>query len=248
MSDEIIDNLMKNYMQVPPPKKVTISDSELELLNKKAYMDALQQVLKTSYQRQMVMNLTEGILPYTPKDSVMLKMLQQQSDSISTKPPFMLVTVNPRQGVSFAELNKAVLKFVSKKSVGQYFYVYEVRKEDEGLHCHMLVQYTTKPYDFKRSTKSTFKNVCASNNPNILNFKFVSDENLQSKIEYLLGDKKDSKKAGVKYTKQYRATNKISDFYESSPPLPCRATQTLTIIPKNAVIVNIEEPRTPSTP
>ncbi len=228
ISSQELDNIMSQYSNPPQNKEIKITYTEFCKVNKQAHLEALKDVLKCAYKRQMVSDLMEGKLPFTPTDLTQLELLTKQMDSFTTKPPYMMVTINPRKDVTFAILAKAVNKFISKKSTGTYFYAYEVRKEDEGLHCHIIVQYNAKPYDFKRSAKSTFSKVCDSNNPNILNFKFITEENLPSKIEYLLGDKKDKKLPGVKYTKAYRSTHNIPEYFESSPPFPCRATQTIT--------------------
>lgn len=204
-------------------QKAKISDSELEAINKKAYLDATYQFLKTAYMREHVRVFAEeGKLPLIPKDVKLLAMLNNQADAICQKPPNMLITINPRKDVSLEELQKVVSKVVSKKTITHYAYVYEVRKEDEGLHCHILLKYADKPYNFKRGIKNTCKNICLADNPEILNFKFVTEDLIQQKFEYIEGHKKDSKMAGVNFTKQYRIQHNIESMYESNPPFPCR--------------------------
>lgn len=237
----------KGSMLSSPDESIKISEKELAQINKKAYLDALQGFLKTAYQREMVRTFaTEGILPYIPNDPKLKLMLESQANAISTKPPFMMLTVNPRAEVTYAQLNKAVCKFLRKKTILAYFYVYEVRTADTGLHCHILLQYNAKPYDFKRSGKNTFKNVCDSSNPACCNFKFLEEDKLPSKIEYLLGTKKDSKLKGVECSKLYREKNNIAAFVESSPPLPCRATlKPLIEFEEEPIIAETLRPSTP---
>lgn len=215
-----------------------ITQKHLDQCNKKAYLSALEGFLKTSYQREMVRNFCqEGTLPYTPTDLTLLKLLENQANAVSTKPPFILLTINPRPDIDLETLKKYIGKFIRKKSITTYFYVYEVRTESTGLHCHILLGYEAKPYDFKRSAKSTFKHVCDSSNPACLNFKFIEENTLQLKVNYLLGQKKDSKKQGVTYSEKYRIDNKLEPFYESKPPLPCRLTQTplqIELVPENS--------------
>lgn len=233
---------LEHYRAMHPPTPTNITDSDTDAVNKKAYLAALEGFLKTAYQREMVRNFMEdGTLPYVPKDPKLLKMLESQANAVSSKPPYLFVTVNPRPEVTLTELKKSIEKFLKKKSISQYFYVYEVRTENTGLHCHILLKYDIKPYDFKRSTKNTFKNVCDSSNPSCLNFKFVEEDTLQSKVEYLLGDKKDSKKKGVNFSIEYRKKNNIPAFVESSPPLPCRATQkNIECLPPVITIIETE--------
>lgn len=201
-----------------------IQDSDLQKILRQSYLDALKKVSTQIFQRQFISNFMDsGNLPVDPNDSKVAELLSQASSSVVTKPPFMLVTINIRPGVTFEELDKKVQKFTRKKTVPRYFYVYEVRgPDDAGIHCHALVQYAGRPYDFRRSTKNTFKTVCDVNNPQILNFKFVDSEHLGSKIDYLMGEKKDSKLDGVEHSKNFRAKYSLEPFYESNPPLPCR--------------------------
>lgn len=238
---EAVENGFKTYKTLHPEPSSQIDKKELAAVNKKAYLAALEGFLKTAYQREMVRNfMDDGTLPYTPKDPVLRKMLENQANAVTTKPPYMMVTVNPRPGVEYAELSKTINKFIKKKSISQYFYVYEVRTEDTGIHCHILLKYDIKPFDFKRSAKNTFKNICDSSNPSCLNFKFLEEDLLPQKVEYLLGHKKDSKKAGVTATDIWRKKNNISPYVESSPPFPCRATQEAIVSTPEPTILEIE--------
>lgn len=204
-------------------RKKLISDEELQQINKKAYMDATLKFLTTAYMREHVRVFAEdGTLPLIPDDPKLLDMLNNQADALAQKPPNILITINPRADVSLRDLVKVVDKLIKKKTITHYAYVYEVRKENEGLHCHMLVKYDDKPYNFKRGVKNTCKNICDSNNPNILNFKFIPEEHLLQKFKYILGEKKSSKMSGVNYTIEYRKRHNINNIYESNPLFPCR--------------------------
>lgn len=228
------------YFQEDQKKAGKLTEFELACINKKAYKEALHDFLKTAYKREMVRTFCQdGEMPYVPKDPTMKKMLENQRDTIATKPPYIFLTINPKED-NFAALQKAVNKFVKKKTITHYYYVYEVRKENEGLHCHMVLSYNCKPYEFKRSTKNTFKNVCDSSNPHCLNFKFIEQDIIKDKIAYMSGSKKDSKLKGVEFSKAYRKANNIMEYYESSPPFPCRATQ------KTIGFNDVEPPSTPA--
>lgn len=226
---KIMDEGFKNSIFSKPEEK-GINNSEKLTLRKKAYSDAYLQFYKTIYLRSMVGQfMTDGIVPNIDIDPTMKKLIDYQINQTITKPPFLMVTINPRPDVILNDLKKSILKFVSKKSVIQYFYVYEVRNEDGGLHCHVILKYEIKPYDFKRSAKNTFKNICDSSNPSCLNFRFIEEELLDSKINYLLGNKRERKLKGVEHSIAYRKKYNLEDYYESSPPLPCRTTQTITV-------------------
>lgn len=202
-----------------------ISQSEQNATIKKAYTDALYQFYKTMFLRDMVSNVAErGVFPIKSDLTMIRDVHERTTDRLTSKPPYMLITVNVKTDIKLSLLMKKVEKFVKKKTITSYAYCYEVRNSSGGLHCHLLVHYTPKPYDFKRSTKNTFKHLCDVNNPSCLNFKFVEEDNLLSKYKYINGEKSDKKNASVLASAKYREENKLSQIYESSPPLPCRAT------------------------
>lgn len=166
------------------------------------------------------------------------KVVKHVYDMYCTKSPYAFVTVNPYPKTPLPVFEKAVNKLLSKKTIPCYFQVYEVRRavddsddsddsKGPGLHAHILLEYTGTPSNFKRSTKNTFKTVCDISNNCILNIKFVKPEVLQSKIDYMLGQKQDKKQSGVQATIQYRKANNLPDWTESCPPFPCRAAQKL---------------------
>lgn len=222
--------------------ELVISDEDIQRIHKKAYLESLQCFFKTAYLREHVRQFAEdGTLPYTPEDPKLVQMLHNQANSLITKPPYILLTVNPKEE-DLPSLMKAVEKFVRKKSIKHYVYCYEVRNPEGGLHCHILLEYDDKPYNFKRGAKNTFKNVCNVNNPHILNFKFIEEEHILSKINYLKGEKKDSKKAGVDATIIYRKEHNLSALYESTPSFPCRGAENevLEIQSLPAAISNID--------
>jgi len=209
-----------------------LSESMKLKTRKKAYCDAYMTFYKTIYLRSMVGQfMSEGKVPNADLDPTMRQLIEYQINQTVTKPPYIFLTVNPSPDITLPELKKAIEKFIKKKSITLYFYVFEVRDKDSGLHCHILLKYINiKPFDFKRSAKNTFKNVCDSSNPHCLNFKFIECAILPDKIQYLLGEKQDKKLKGVSYSKEYRVTHKLQEFYESSPPFPCRTTQTQPVI------------------
>lgn len=207
--------------------------SKIKKISEEAYCEAMKNVLKQAYTRNIFNSLLEGDMKVFQgiKDS-QLQMLLEESDRLSTKSPYWFITINPRPNVDLSTLQKVISKLITKKSIQSYSYVYEIRdfKDNKytGLHCHILLEHNDKPYNFKRSVKSTVKNICDFNNPHILNFKNVPTlDSLKQKYQYILGNKKDSKKKGVAHTITYRVKNKLDSIYESNPPLPCRITEEL---------------------
>lgn len=189
----------------------------------KAYYESVYETYKTAFKRQMINDFcTEGKLPCVVESKVMNDLLQKQAAILMVKPPYLFITINPAKD-DLEALQKVVAKIIKKKTVSDYHYVYEVRKENKGLHVHMLLKYDDKPYNFKRGVKSTCKNICQSNNPNILNFKFIDEDKIQSKIDYMNGSKKDSKLPGVRASLVFRKENDLNSFYTNMkitpPPL-----------------------------
>lgn len=225
-----LDDLLggpENLIQLPPvspPSWITDKNKKYKDIIDKAYKDALYEFYKHAFKSQIVRNfLEEGTIPYQPDDPVQLELLQSAADATCTKSPYIFLTVNPRPDVSLEGFRKKIEKFVSRKCIDSYQYVYEVRKKEgedyKGLHCHILLRYLCKPYDFKRGAKNTFKTICDSNNPQILNFRFVDKDDLNSKISYMNGEKQDKKLPGVILTQEYRKINKLEDMYISKRPL-----------------------------
>lgn len=216
-----------------PKRPVEITDEELQKLNKKAYLEATHQFLKTAYLREHVRRLTEtGELPFEIKDKKCAEMMDTQAKVLCQKPPYLWLTINPMPGVGLKELQKVVAKLLSKVSIKSYAYSYEVRNsENKGLHVHLALFYSAKPYDFKRSIRSTCKGIVGNvKDPNIINFKFVDDVAILEKIEYLMGNKKPEKMAGYLASVAFRKANGLPELIESSPHLPCRATQKMPLI------------------
>lgn len=220
---ELADKMLKS---LEVKKREIQLNPELELLG---YKQATVAFWKALYSRQMMTDFMEsGKVPYEPNDKQRMEYINNARNALMSKPIHALITVNPKPGITLCELQKKLEKYISRKFIDGYIYCYEVRKEDHtGLHCHILLKYNCRPYDLKRNTKNTFKTLCDSNNPKILNIKYIEEDLLKSKIEYILGNKQDSKKDGVKASIEYREQNNLSPYYESTPPLPCRGAEYL---------------------
>lgn len=196
-------------------------NKEIQKYITKAYRDAIYDFYKHLFKHQFVADfMSEGNVPVEPTSEIYKEVVEKAKDRVTTKPVYVLLTINPKPGVSLKELAVKVEKFVQRCFIKSYMYVYEIREEGGGgLHCHMLLHYTCKPYDLKRASRSTFKELCDVNNPAILNQRFVEPEILQQKINYLKGDKQDKKKKAVEFTKAWRLQQNIKDVYESEHPL-----------------------------
>lgn len=143
--------------------------------------------------KQAVCNTLDGTEPFTNYQD----MTDKAQTRISLKPPYMFITVNPRSSITYEVLKKQVDKFVSKKFVEAYYGCYEIRDGDfNGLHVHLLIKYKGQCYNTVRSCKTMFKNVCDISNTACLNIKYIQDELLQSKVDYIAG-KKQEKKLGT---------------------------------------------------
>lgn len=218
-------------MSTPPVPQTTltdqiITDNEIKPIIKKSYVKALERFYERFFLSDMYSHFVEtGKMPLASDNPLLDRVVERSIDRIVSKPPFMLMTVNPRTD-DYKLLKKSVDKFVKRKIVEKYAYCYEIRqKPDKGLHVHILLKYDCKPYEFRRAAKNTFKKVCDSNNPNILNFKFVEEKNLLQKYNYIKGIKSEKKKSGVNATEEWRKANNIEALFESIPHLPCRDAQ-----------------------
>lgn len=225
-----VDQILQNVKSRLESKKV-LSDSDREDWDK-GRSEAIRQFSKTYHLRNFIRVFQEsGELPVemiTEKEkSIQLEEFQR----ISTKPPYILITINTSPDVIYDDLFKKVQKFLKKKTISNYIGCFEIRKIEDGtykgLHCHILVKYEDKPYNFKRGVKNTFKNVCDSNNPHILNFVYISQDRLDNEIDYIKGIKCEKKQVGVQLCKEWRAEINIPEYFESSPTFPCRAAELL---------------------
>lgn len=207
--------------------KINFEDPTTDYEQSKEYKKAVLKFSQKIYYAHIVEEFYRtGKLPFKTNNEKILTIMNSTYQRLATKPPYWFITINPRPNVSLEEFKKRIEKIVRKVSVKEYFYVYEVRKQDfSGLHCHMIVRTTARPYDFKRGIKNTVKSICDCENSSILNFKNITEDVIRDKIDYMLGQKKDSKMAGVLATEEYRKENVLDKFYESSTPFTCRGAQ-----------------------
>lgn len=202
-----------------------VSARKLQIVARDCYYKGLEKWMVNFYYKYFDDHFKEhGCLPFEISDEVQKIALQNMAKKFTTKSKYMMVTVNPKPDIELDDFIKKIEKYVSRKMVKKYAYVYEVRKYEEkeyvGLHSHILLEYDGTPSNFRRNTKNTFKKICDTNNSHILNFKFVPEEHLSDKMEYLKGKKVTKKMTSVELSKRYREENELENLYESEPPLP----------------------------
>lgn len=220
-TEQILAEMLISDPPPAPPSWVKDREKPYKDIIDKAYKDALYDFYKHAFKAQFVADfMSEGHVPYVPDNEMQRELLDKAAEAVSAKPPYAFITINAKPEVELEEFKKKVEKFAGRKFILAYKYIYEVRKEDHtGLHCHMLVHYTCKPYDLKRGCKSTFKTICNVNHKEILNFRWVAETDILQKIEYLKGNKQDKKLSGVKHSQEYRKKHGLKDIYESERPL-----------------------------
>lgn len=184
---------------------------------RKAKMKVYSQLAETYYRAKFyetgVIDIRDDAIPE------MTKILNAEFDRNSKKPPYLFVTINPKPNISLETLQKVVKKILKKADLIRSFYVYEVRKSDfSGLHFHMALEYKGRNSKFISGVKSTCHHICDVNNTHCFNVKFMTLDVLLTKIEYMKGSKKDSKKSGVEASIAYREANYLEPFYQTGIP------------------------------
>jgi len=200
----------------------------------KAYYDALYEFHKTLFRREFNAKFqSEGIPPLEKYDDKYKKHIESASYRVSTKPPYIMITINVRPNENLKTIKTLVEKLCEKPYIESYKYVYEVRAEAEplGLHCHFLAKYTCRPYDLKTSLQTLFKNVCDVKNPHCLNLRYIEPDKLLSKVDYLLGKKQEKKLKSYEFSKKFREKHELKEIYSSPLPLlPLLGNDDITII------------------
>lgn len=227
--DELHNRSVRQFEQSKRKEIERLNRDRLRTVEKKAQEKFIEQVLLKHYSENFA---NSGEMPTDVEDVKEITLAADKvSERYNRKPRNCLLTVNPKPGVSLDELKGLMLKLISKSYIDRYLYVYEVRKADyTGLHVHMVCTYTGRPNNFQRGIKSLFRRVCDVDNSSILNFKFLPDELVSEKLDYLLGKKQKKKQVGVQASIAFRKDKDLQPHYESDPPLSCRVTQ-LTPVP-----------------
>lgn len=176
------------------------------------YMDLVSNHYATAYAKEE--KLREGVKAQTQARIYHQKMKALDKLKDNSKKDYKLcwLTVNPHTDVKFSQFRDAIIKFVHRKMVVQYLYVFECRRMDDldpGFHCHMLVQYSCKRYDFRRNAKSSFKKFVGNvDNQHHLCFRFISPDIVQEKLRYILDNPNKKEK-----DTWFRDLHDLEDYY-----------------------------------
>lgn len=137
-----------------------------------------------------------------------------------SKPNYIFLTVNMIQNLpeKLEQLQKAVKKCVHKKWVQSASWSFELSPENEHLHAHILLEKPPeKPMSqCKVECKSTFKNICHTDNSALFNWKPVSDpDNFFNYIE------KSAEKEQTEATFEFRKLHNLQNIYHREVPDHC---------------------------
>jgi len=166
----------------------------------------------------------EGII-----DNDINELEKQINSKTSDKPSGKIfwITINPNPTIEFEEFKKVVEKQLRRSFVRCYIMAYEQRASLEngkplgtGFHCHILMERTpdSEPANkIQKYIRAGFKNICDSNNNNILNFNNCPASYVDDKINYMINknldeDHKD-KEQKQKYDKKFREKYQLQDLY-----------------------------------
>lgn len=142
--------------------------------------------------------------------------------------PWIWLTLRPEK-ISLNDFKKINTKMLSKKWIKTYLYVYEQtgKTEEEigkGLHCHYLIyKGVKKQSDCIREIQNTVKNYIDVFNINSwrwCNINFIPEKFKNTKINYMLGKKRNTPKDPHKEIKQYydrvyRDQNGLKEYYKT---------------------------------
>jgi len=110
-------------------------------------------------------------------------------------------------------------EFISKKWIINYCYGIEqqsVLDDDiKGIHCHILFNRNgKKPSEIKKETNLTFKQVCDTSNPAILNYRNLRNtQDIHKVYDYVDGTKASEDKLKEQYKdKIFCLNNNLSHF------------------------------------
>lgn len=132
------------------------------------------------------------------------------------------VTINPKPGTNLKQFIKLCKKQLRSKTYEYILLCLEQRGESleelgKGFHCHLLFKLKTDSntlYDYSRSLKRAFFNVCHTSNTSLLNIQYLNKPaTIAGKIEYILGKKNPEKKLKTSHDPHWRKLNTISRYY-----------------------------------
>lgn len=90
-----------------------------------------------------------------------------------------LITINPKPDTNLREFVNKVKNSMAKKWIKKSCWCFEWRKNEDGLHCHGIIEHGQKrPSEIIREFKNTFKNMIGTE-------KHINIKKINNKAEYL---------------------------------------------------------------
>lgn len=142
-------------------------------------------------------------------------------ESKRIKGDYLFLTINPNPHITLKEFVGIMTKLMSKPWITEYLYVFEQRGEDlgecgKGYHFHAIIKKppTKSPAHIMKELASSANKVCDTSNYHFYNCKFMSEEEKERKIVYLIGKKADpSKWAKQEMDIPFRHNNLLLSHY-----------------------------------
>lgn len=145
-------------------------------------------------------------------------LVSEKSEKIGKSEKFFWITVNPRLEVDLPTLVKTVQKAYKKKWAQNHAYVFETTRNNH-IHSHGLVKANYEAARARKEFANSFKDICDITNVHCFKFVILDEAKAKQKLEYMFGNKKDSKKEDVELTIAWRKENHLEDIYLSEGPL-----------------------------
>ncbi len=130
---------------------------------------------------------------------------------------FTWITVSIKPSASCKSFVKDAAAFAKKKYVDKFFYVFEQRGEREetqgyGVHLHMVASYRKMIYlnEFERNIHRHFAEYAVDK---AIWIKHIIHEFIEDKVNYMCGDKFDTKLGKVSQDRIWRIKNHLQDYY-----------------------------------
>lgn len=145
-------------------------------------------------------------------------LVSEKSEKIGNSEKFFWITVNPRLEVDLPTLVKTVQKAYKKKWAQNHAYVFETTRNNH-IHSHGLVKANYEAARARKEFANSFKDICDITNVHCFKFVILDEAKAKQKLEYMFGNKKDSKKEDVELTIAWRKENHLEDIYLNEGPL-----------------------------
>lgn len=164
---------------------------------------------------KQVITITQ-ILEEVEKTKLKQQISQAMKCKALGKTPFVFLTVNFDPSKSLDECFKAGQKLGNRKIWEWAHWVHEQRGETEetagnGHHLHLVAKLADG--NAKTRAKTTVCHVCQVSNSAIFHWKYIPEEYVADKIEYITEAKALEKQSKQTIDKLWRAKNNISPIY-----------------------------------